>query len=284
MECSFCKNTFRTKYLLTNHQKNAKYCLLLQETQSAIIVSDLLTCEYCNKQFGPTNLSRHLNTCKIRDKKLIDEKSELIQLKADNITLKAENIEFKKEIIELKSSLTELKTENTIYKELAKHNQSTVEEIAKQTKQHIHTTNTTQTNVYNNMKPLDINKENFFKIIQESYNKDYFLDGQKGVAKFVVEKLLKDEDGKLMYVCTDPSRSIYRFKGQDGSIEKDVKAYKLTNCLLENVTKKCHSIADTEIEKDKTMFVSYSETYMDIADMINDNSPYLAALSTLTSV
>ena len=193
-------------------------------------------------------------------------------------------IEFKKEIIELKSALNELKTENTIYKELSNRNQSTVEEIAKQTKQHIHTTNTTQTNVYNNMKPLDINKENFFKIIQESYNKDYFLDGQKGVAKFVVEKLLKDEDGKLMYVCTDPSRSIYRFKGQDGSIEKDVKAYKLTNCLLENVTKKCHSIADTEIEKDKTMFVSYSETYMDIADMINDNSPYLAALSTLTSV
>ena len=50
------------------------------------------------------------------------------------------------------------------------------------------------------------------------------------------------------------------------------------------MTKKSHSITDTEIEKDKTMFVSYSETYMDIADMINDNSPYLAALSTLTSV
>ena len=271
MECQYCKNTFKTKYLLSLHQKNAKYCLLIQETQAVSIDSELLTCKYCNKNFSSCSLSKHLNTCKIKDKKYIEE-------------LEYKLIEFKKEIIELKSALNELKTENTIYKELSNRNQSTVEEIAKQTKQHIHTTNTTQTNVYNNMKPLDINKENFFKIIQESYNKDYFLDGQKGVAKFVVEKLLKDEDGKLMYVCTDPSRSIYRFKGQDGSIEKDVKAYKLTNCILENVTKKCHSIADTEIEKDKTMFVSYSETYMDIADMINDNSPYLAALSTLTSV
>jgi len=272
MECSYCKNTFGTKYALVSHQKNAKYCLLIQEKQAVSIDSELLTCEYCNKNFSSPTFTRHLNTCKIKDKKYIEE-------------LEYKLIELKKEIIELKSALTELKTENTIYKELAKHSQSTVEEIAKQTK---HTTNTTnnntQNNVYNNMKPLDINKENFFKIIQESYNKAYFLDGQKGVAKFVVEKLLKDEDGKLMYVCTDPSRSIYRFKGQDGSIEKDVKAYKLTNCLLENVTKKCHSIADTEIEKDKNMFVTYSSTYMDIADMMNDNTPYLNELSTLTSV
>ena len=155
MECQYCKNTFKTKYLLSLHQKNAKYCLLIQETQAVSIDSELLTCKYCNKNFSSCSLSKHLNTCKIKDKKYIEE-------------LEYKLIEFKKEIIELKSALNELKTENTIYKELSNRNQSTVEEIAKQTKQHIHTTNTTQTNVYNNMKPLDINKENFFKIIQET--------------------------------------------------------------------------------------------------------------------
>ena len=50
--------------------------------------------------------------------------------------------------------------------------------------------------------PFELNRERFSNMIKESFTKDYMIEGQKGVAKFAVDKLLRDENGKLQYVCT----------------------------------------------------------------------------------
>ena len=81
---------------------------------------------------------------------------------------------------------------------------------------------------------MDFNDKNKIKeIIENNYNMDYMLDGQKGFAKFAVENLLKDEDGNLKYVCTDPSRQIFKYKDTLGDIQRDVEAKKLTNYLVD---------------------------------------------------
>ena len=71
------------------------------------------------------------------------------------------------------------------------------------------------------------------KIIDEDYNNIYALNGQKGVARFLVDKFLTDENGNLKYVCTDPSRHIFKFKNDKGEIKKDVEAKKLTNYIID---------------------------------------------------
>ena len=66
-----------------------------------------------------------------------------------------------------------------------------------------------------------------------NYNLEYFLDGQKGVARFVVDNILKDEDNNLKYLCTDASRSTFKYKDKLGNIQKDYEAKRLTNYLVE---------------------------------------------------
>ena len=141
-----------------------------------------------------------------------------------------------------------------------------------------------QNNILMSLTPFDINKEKFAKKIREHFNKNYLINGQKGVAQFVVEKILKDEDGNLMYICTDPSRQIYRFKGSDGFIERDVKAKKLTSSLYDELRSKSHNISSEEIEgNDSDMFLLYSGRFQDIKELDEDNSEFRIELANLTT-
>ena len=87
------------------------------------------------------------------------------------------------------------------------------------------------------MTPLDINEDVFGEKINEYFTKEYLVSGQKGVAQFCVDHLLKDEHGRLTYVCTDPSRNTFRYKTNDGVLERDVNAKRLTDALSQNLRK-----------------------------------------------
>ena len=70
-------------------------------------------------------------------------------------------------------------------------------------------------------------------MIDEKLTKDYISEGQKGVAQFACKNLLKDENGNMNYICSDLSRHVFKFYNSEGNIEKDVKANKLTDMLIE---------------------------------------------------
>lgn len=146
------------------------------------------------------------------------------------------------------------------------------------------TTNNTQNNMLINLTPFDINKNNFTEKIQKHFDKNYLVNGQKGVAQFVVEKILKDKDGKLMYICTDPSRQIYRFKGNDGIMERDIKAKKLTSALYEEIKSKSYTITNEEIKGNSDLFLQYSGYFQDIIELDDDNADFRIELANLTTV
>ena len=77
------------------------------------------------------------------------------------------------------------------------------------------------------------NLDKLKNIINEKYNDSYLFQGQKGIAKFAVEHILTDENGNLSYICTDPSRQIFKYKDSSGDIRKDVEAKKITNFLID---------------------------------------------------
>ena len=157
---------------------------------------------------------------------------------------------------------------------------STVEAIAKQPR--------VQQNTNNNQKilitsPMDLSQEKMKDMIENNFSASYMIQGQKGVAKFAYDTMLKDEEGRLKYICTDPSRQIFQYKNGEGEIQKDVKAKKLTKALLDGDMKSAsHKIAsDKMIDGDADDFLDYSNHFLDIRELEDDNSEFSKELSTL---
>ena len=77
--CIYCKKEFSSKSILKNHQKTAKYCLKIQETNCNIlneddIVSKNFVCKYCNKDFTSNfRYQNHLEICLAKYKHIINE-------------------------------------------------------------------------------------------------------------------------------------------------------------------------------------------------------------------
>jgi hypothetical protein len=83
------------------------------------------------------------------------------------------------------------------------------------------------TNTQNNLAPFNLNEEKARAIFDANYNESYFLDGPKGLARFVNELVLKTNDGETIYACFDRSRNVFKYKDENGNYIKDIKAKKL---------------------------------------------------------
>ena len=84
MDCQYCKKSFSNKYLLTQHQNKAKYCLSLQGM--SLVQKDKYECRYCSKLLcSNERLHTHFETCKEKIKKECDEKNENENIRLQNI-------------------------------------------------------------------------------------------------------------------------------------------------------------------------------------------------------
>lgn len=234
-----------------------------------------MICEYCNNKFAnKCNLLKHQNKTKYCIKIQKNKK----EINKDNIILKLKNQIKEKDLL-----ISRLDTELSIYKKITDKSQNCIEEIAKQPKNMMMTT--IKNNMLMNMTPLDLKNNNFTDVIKNQFTKDYMLDGQKGVAKFAYDKLLKDKEGNLKYMCTDPARQIYKFKTNEGEIEKDVRAKKLTNIIIDNLVKQSRDIITENISNtdDGEIFFIYTNNFQYINEMKTDNGEFRHELASLVS-
>ena len=266
MECKFCKNQLSTISNLNYHIKNNKNCLEIQKNQNQNDNNNLVSCDFCKKSFSNKSLKIHLKSCKNKSIELIEEKDAIIKEK-DAI------------IEEMKNRILKLETENDIYK----NDHDFVKNLAAQPK----TTNNNKIRVMNNF--FD-NPEKVKQLVNDKLTQNHICDGQKGVAQFAYEILLRDEDGNINYFCTDPSRYIFKFQNAEGEMEKDIKAVKLTNMLLDaGIKHKAGTIAPTLWTKkdgtvDSDKFQIFSPSTNEIILMQMDNSVFRNELACLTSV
>ena len=206
MQCKFCKKELTSLASLKTHQTNTKYCLKIQGK----IVEEVKTpkeykCVHCDKIFlYKHHLENHIEICKIKEFNIIK-------------ILKEENENLKHDYNLLKNENNMLKVKLEIYEK----DHDIITELARQPK------HTNTSNKILNVTCLNINKESVNNILENSFTYNTILDGQKSLAKFVVNNLLKDNLGNLTYICTDPSRQIFKFKDNLGEVQKDVKANKL---------------------------------------------------------
>ena len=127
------------------------------------------------------------------------------------------------------------------------------------------------------------------KRIDDDFNIDYAINGQKGIAKFVKDKLLKDDNGKSIYICTDPSRQIFKYKDSTGEIKKDVESKKLTNYIVDGgIKQKTAEVSnewytDEEGKMDINKFNIMLDQQQSIFKIKDDNNSFKKELASLTT-
>jgi len=276
-ECKYCKKSYVSKGNLKTHQKTAKYCLEIQKNFKDSQIEDInidmsYVCTYCNKSFASKQrYNSHLEICVVKFKKIIAD-------------LENKNKEQEKTIVDLqnKINVVAVETEVRILREQNERSTTTVEEIAKQPRINASTTNNNNQKVLINT-PMDMSISTLNQAIQNGFSDEYLIQGQKGVARFAYDNILKDEQGKLKYICTDAARQIFQYKNEDGSMQKDVRATKLTKALLDSELKSAsHKIASDKMkDNNPEEFNSYTNNYFEINDLETNNSNFSKELSTL---
>ena len=283
MECQYCKKTFSSKSSLNNHQKTAKYCIKLQNNTNEILC---FNCDFCEKIFTTKQvLFNHLQSCKNKDfKDKIKEKEAQFQS-----LLKEKEAQFQSLLKDIEHYKERLETQEDQIKEL----QERLERIAsKAIERPTHTTtNNTTHNLLNITSCIDFNDIDKIKdTIENKLNINHVVDGQKGLARFVKDNLLTDQNGKLAYLCSDPSRHVFRYKDETGEIKKDVEAKKLTSYILEGgIRSKSADIGnewckddDGDIDMGRfTIMLQQQESIMKLRD---DNNTFKKELASMTSL
>jgi len=317
MDCEFCKKTFSTKSNLSAHQKSAVYCLELQGKENKNFV-----CEHCSKTFTlHKTLNEHILICKEKQKK----EKESIDNYYKDLTKKLEKYqgiekrldEKNKENKQLKEKLQE--KDAYIQEKLAEKNEyiskleaklekmeakleaklekleSTVTTIALEAKtvsaKPVTTNNTTNhiTVTTNTNNFLNLSKEHVNKVLKDNMDYNVVYAGQAGLATFVVEKILTDSDGKLMYYCVDPSRQMFEFTGENGEKIRDLKAEKLIQSLLKGdvirtgleEAAKGWNTDDQQLNLERTTV--FGPKVSEYAELNRNNTVFRSKVSSLTT-
>lgn len=234
-QCEYCSKSFTTKFGLKTHQTRVKYCLEIQRKLNVDVVVALKPCEYCEVDYDPAHMKRHLLSCKEKNNhelKVCQEEKKFLenQLKSycsmyeDQLKYQAERYE---------GDILKLKEELSFYKgkvDVMKDDHECLLKLAAQPKT---TTNTITNNKVLNLGTLDLSQERLRSIIQSELTYNHGVDGQRGIAGFVNDKVLIDDDGNSTYLCTDPSRKVFKYKDEEGKECKDLEARNLTKALVD---------------------------------------------------
>jgi hypothetical protein len=270
MECQYCKKSFSNKYLLTQHQNKAKYCLSIQ---GVVHEESKYECKYCLKTLcSNERLYTHFETCKEKQKKEHEEQKEklILEYKSEITRINQVNSDQKEYIAKLEAKLE--KFEDTV----------TSMVLCKTDKKATTTNNTTNIVINNSLNLNDIPTMTAF--LEEKMDKEVVAGGQKGLALLLKNTVLKDK-----YKCVDPSRQNFEFTNELGEVERDVKAKKLTNALIKSDI--CAKAGERGIQlwkkedgsTDSLRHDAHSKKVLEMIMFSQDNSTFRSELSALTS-
>ena len=286
MKCEYCNNEFVNEKSLDAHKKKAKYCL---KKQQQLKVIKEFNCEHCNIiYFTDLDLENHKNVCVT----LLKQKNKALE--EENKMSEENVVYFQNESNNKDKEIKQLQDEkDKQIKQLQEQIKSLQEQILSITKAAVmkNTTNNTTNNINNkilNMSSFNFNDTNIQNLFENKYSIDIISEGQKGVAKFAVNNMLKDSNGNLNYLCTDLSRKMFKYKNEFGEIEKDINAQKLTNLLTDNgISKITTEMAqdywtneDGTINEDKLSFMITRSC--EIQSMKEDNTIFKNELASMT--
>ena len=242
MECQYCKTVLKTNSALKQHQTKTKYCLNLQGKDKE---KGNFICKGCNKDFHQkSNLTIHIKTCE--------------SYKPENLLKRIEILENEKKIlIQEKKDLIEI---------LAKNPRKT--------------TTTTINNI--NLSVFNKSENDIKQLVEDNYNKDYLIDGQKGVARFTHSHVLKTKPDEIpLYEITDKTRGNGKYKSSNSEVVIDNGMQGLTKKIHPSIKNKAINIALVEdAMNNREIYQGYQEVFK----MNDDNSVFRKEMIRLAEV
>ena len=283
IKCDYCNNLFKTNSNLKTHQTTAKYCIKLQKIKNNNDINNkLLNCEYCSKLFAYHKLNTHLNVCKMKKLKIIEEKDkiifdikkekedqnnllkkqiELIKKEHENQTdvLKKEHDEqfnlLKKELYLLKKEKTYFENRSINYKEQLDKRieeinnlQNRLEKLALKAIEKPTNSTSTHNTIINNL-PAFHSQEFINNKIQDKFDDRYFHNEMKSIAQFTYDHILTLDNGNLVYVCCDYGRKNFKYKDENGNEITDPEAIKLIDMIQDKLYDKTCYLHDWAVNE-----------------------------------
>ena len=250
MECQYCNKILQNKSSLNSHQTKTKYCLKLQGKEN---IKGEFVCLGCNKDFNrKLHLTDHEKVCVycIPKVKELLKKIEILEKDKNNW------LEEKKVLIQEKKDLIEI--------------------IAKNPRKTTTINNTINLSVFNK-------SENDIKqLVEDNYNKDYLIEGQKGVARFTHSHVLKTKPDEMpMYEITDKTRGNGKYKSSNSEVVIDNGMQGLTKKIHPSIKNKAINIALIE---DAMNNREIYEGYQEVFNMNDDNSVFRKEMIRLAEV
>lgn len=219
-KCDKCQKRFSNKSNLNAHKRKNNECA----DKELLNNKDVTKCKYCGRSYA--NINKHV--CKKREN--LEQMNKIMLLEEKNQELMDKDSGSKEHMKTLEVKVKLLEQELNIFKKMFEEKDSLVTKIALQPK-----TNTTTSTMYNNLSVFDV-EEITRRLNERMETVEYtdLLEGQKSLAK-IVGPCLNTEDGKSMYMCSDPSRYVFCMKSADGEIMRDQggsKIVNLTSCIV----------------------------------------------------
>jgi hypothetical protein len=204
-KCEYCNSILSSHSNLNTHKKTNKKCLSLRV--------DTIKKEFICSECGfITNFKHHISNHKCRQEYISIYKKYLHAEKENKIylekihTIEKENKIYLEKIQKLKNKNKLLKTELTqkIEKQVEKHEKQLFSLASKPTSIKIQNLN----NILGN---LDFKENTIKEKVDNKFTLEYLSEGIKGLAKFTKEHIINpSEDGKQKYICSDPSRAMFK--------------------------------------------------------------------------
>jgi hypothetical protein len=279
-KCEYCSKILSSKQNLEIHTKKCEI----------IIEKEEFKCEYCEKILSTKQmLENHKNICITKKDKEIKKLKEQLEKQKKEYKEQIKE-QFEKQKKEYKEQLEEQKEE---YKEQIRELQDKLENLATKAIQRPTSivSNTTTNNSLNIATSMDFdNIEHIKNLIDNYLTINHIVDGQKGIANFVKETMLIDDNGIPKYICTDPSRNIFKYKDTNGEIKKDVEAKKLTGSVIKGGLRRRTAIIGNdwvESEENSDDYLHKLELMMQFQQNIHkigdNNTDFKKELSVITS-
>jgi hypothetical protein len=263
IKCEFCHKVFSNKYNLKRHQSNTNKCKKIQEEEK----NSEYVCKFCKKIYTSKKyLDKHIKNCshyKNNQIKVIEERhqkeiEDLKQLYEKKIVQQKIELEknFEKALTKLNTKISQLQINHEIQLEENKeYYENILQENLKdhQTEKMNLLENYNQLLINNNGKVVNNTINNNYNITLIPFTKDSIpIDeitihdlkkGITGISELLLKSITVDkEKGLYNYICSDPSRNMYKYFSMERKWVKDINGQYIKDVFYPTILPKFKEI------------------------------------------
>jgi hypothetical protein len=257
MFCTLCNQSFKQLYNYNKHLNTIKHLskVPIEESDTREL------CPFCNYKYS--NIKLHINKCKTSMEVIYR-----VFLERENIITEKENIIVSKEaeINDLKAQIKDL--------------QDKLFTIANKTTTVINNRSSTYNTILNCSKPLLLNKERIQELLNTYCDITYLKHKSKGLAKFFIENIAVNSEGKVCIECVDKNRKIFKYKDENDVLKQ------ITGNELYALIRPCFiKFKETDNYKAFIQYITETESSTEIErydKAFNDSKKFIDYLSDRT--